>query len=164
MSASEQPWVDTEGHALNDDPKAKSSSVDNLLLLLAVLFFVGLCVTLVGIVPVLIMIVGAVQAFRSGDVKNMKVSARFVQILVIVGMLICFFIAMNKQSELDETATRERADHANHIDRLYFSDFYYAEKQREIGMILALAGGIGSVALIVQFLWIDPFTRQLPVW
>ena len=80
MSTPEQPWANTEGNALNDKTNAKSSSLDNLLLFLAVLLFGGLCVALVGIIPVLIMAVGAVQAFRSGDLKNMKVTARFVQV------------------------------------------------------------------------------------
>jgi hypothetical protein len=122
------------GHALNDHPKAKSSSLDNLLLFLAVLLFVGLCVTIVGIIPVLIMTVGAVLAIKSGDAKNLKVTARFVQIIAILGALICGFIAV--------------------------SDEHYANNP----LFIAFSVGIGSVALIIEFLWIGPFTRQLPIW
>lgn len=129
-----EPWANTEGQALNDGPK--SSSLDNLLLLLAVLFFAASCVTLVGIIPVLIIVVGAVQAFKSGDVKNMKVSARFVQILVVSGALICVVVAMCNASPYNDPS-----------------------------MIMVFAIVMGLIAYItIQFLWIDPFTRQLPVW
>jgi zinc-ribbon domain len=113
--------------------KAKSSSLDNLLLSLAVLLFVGLCFTIVGIIPVLIMTVGAVLAIKSGDAKNLKVTARFAQIIAILGALICGFIAVNE----------------NHADT---------------GERLGWSVAIGSVALIIEFLWIGPLTRQLPVW
>lgn len=128
---SEGTLANARGHALNDHPKAKSSSLDNLLLFLVVLLFVGLCFTIVGIIPVLIMIVGAVLAFRSGDVKNMKVTARFVQIIAILGALICGFITNQYHHDSD---------------------------------MLGLSVAIGSVALIIEFLWIGPLTRQLPVW
>ena len=123
-----------EGHALHDYPKAKSSSLDNLLLFLAVLLFVGLCFTIVGIIPVLIMTVGAVLAFKSGDVKNLKVSARFVQIFAVLGAFIGGFIAVKNDEYLNNP------------------------------VFIAFCVGIGSVALIIEFIWIRPFTRQLPIW
>jgi zinc-ribbon domain len=123
-----------EGHALDDHPKAKSSSLDNLLLSLAVLLFVGLCFTIVGIIPVLIMTVGVVLAFRSGDVKNMKVTARFVQVIAILGALIGGFIAVT-----------ENPNQANTV-------------------ALVLSFALVPVVLIIEFLWIGPLTRQLPVW
>jgi hypothetical protein len=130
---SEGTLANAGGHALNDHPKAKSSSLDNLLLFLAVLLFVGLCVTIVGIIPVLIMTVGAVLAIKSGDAKNLKVTARFVQIIAILGALICSFIPVS-------------------------------DKQLANPVFMAFCVGIGSVALIIEFLWIGPFTRQLPIW
>lgn len=193
MSASEQPWANTEGNALNDKTNAKSSSLDNLLLLLAVLLFAGLCVTLVGIIPVLIMAVGAIQAFRSGDVKNMKVTARFVQSLVILGTLIFGFIGAYKQTDVDDAATRVQAantaytPHINEgymqpyefstkltpaeqhefsrvADELWNAKDYYRRSKEKRNQFLAIAGGISSIALIIEFLWIRPFTRQLPAW
>jgi hypothetical protein len=193
MSASEQPWANTEGNALNDKTNAKSSSLDNLLLLLAVLLFAGLCVTLVGIIPVLIMAVGAIQAFRSGDVKNMKVTARFVQSLVILGTWIFGFIGAYKQTDVDDAATRVQAAntaYAPHINEGYMQPYefstkltpaeqheftrvaqelwnandYYRRSKEERNQFLAIAGGISSIALIIEFLWIRPFTRQLPAW
>jgi hypothetical protein len=151
--------ANAEGHALDDHPRAQSSSVDNLLLFLAVLLFVGLCFTIVGIIPVLIMTVGAVLAIKSGDAKNLRVTARFVQIIAILGALICGFITLSKQDDVEKAATRMQADNSNFGARF---DLHSSENQRNLFM--ACAGGIGSVALIIEFLWIGPLTRQLPVW
>jgi hypothetical protein len=181
--------ANSEGYALDDHPQAKSSSLDNLLLFLAVLVFAGLFLTIVGTIPVLIMTVGAVLAFRSGDVKNMKVTARFVQIIVILGALVFGFIALNKQADVDKAAARMDAAYPEYSkgggDPITFSEKYSPAEQREIldgvgeyysaesaynsskddrNRFIAWAGGIGSLALVIQFLWVGPFTRQLPVW
>ena len=197
----ERTMANTEEHAVEDYPKAKSSSLDNLLLILAVLLFVGSCLALVGIIPVLIMIVGARLAFTSGDVRNMKVTARFVQIVALLGALICGFVAVTKQDNVDEAARRMQSAYPAYSQYLQSAaanmsmyDFYknktlYSpEEQAEYekafnaayeyrsatfdfnnskgkrNAFLACAAGIGSVALIIEFLWIGPFTRQLPVW
>jgi hypothetical protein len=171
--------------------KAKSSSLDNLLLFLAVLLFAGLFLTFVGTIPVLIMIVGAVLAFRSGDVKNMKVTARFVQVIVILGALICGFITLSKQDDVEKAAPRMQAAESNMnweastLQPFDFAQRYSPDEQAKIfradreyddarsslhrsederNEFMACAGGIGSVALIIEFLWIGPLTRQLPVW
>lgn len=132
---SERTLASSKGQALRDHRPAESSSVDNLLLSLAVLLFVGLCFTIVGIVPVLIMIVGAVQAFKSGDARNVRVTGRFAQFVVlVVGISLCLVFFFNNGSGTHE--------------------------QRALFFIPP----IGLVALLIEFLWIRPFTRQLPGW
>jgi hypothetical protein len=136
---SERTLANANGQALRDHRPAKSSSVDNLLLSLAVLLFVGLCFTIVGIVPVLIMILGAVLAFKSGDARNVRVTGRFAQFFVLVGIFICLgFLAVNSSSS-------------------YVMNY-------QLLPIASLGLSLGLIALLIEFLWIRPFTRQLPGW
>jgi hypothetical protein len=143
VSASEGQWAQTEANALADKPQSQSSSLDNLLLLLAIIVFVGSCLGIVGIIPVFIIAAGAAQAFISGDIKHVKVTSRFVQIaLVVVALLLVGWTV---------------------ILQLKVGDLYeYHSDTRNTCVILA--GLVGSIALIIEFLWVRPFTRQLPVW
>jgi D-alanyl-lipoteichoic acid acyltransferase DltB (MBOAT superfamily) len=170
-STSEGTMANDETQALNDQPKAKSSSLDNLLLLLVALFFAGICAVaflnpdlLILAVPVLILIMGAVLAFRSGDIKNVKVTGRFVQIIVILAMLFFGICILRKLQGADIAAKELQAAELKDLnERFHAIDLRYRmEEERDECISLAVA--MGSVALIIEFLWIRPLARQLPIW
>jgi hypothetical protein len=81
------------------------------------------------------MIVGAVLAFKSGDARNVRVTGRFAQFVVlVVGISICLgVIFVNSSSTVGYS-------------------------------YLFPIVPIGPVALLIEVLWIRPFTRQLPGW
>jgi hypothetical protein len=58
----------------------------------------------------------------------------------------------------------EQAEFSKAYDAYWNAESYYTSSKGERNEFIACAAGIGSVALIIEILWIGPFTRQLPVW
>ena len=57
-----------------------------------------------------------------------------------------------------------RQEYRGIVNERWSADSSYGHSKETRNEFLAGAGGIGLVALIIEFLWIGPFTRQLPIW
>ena len=76
-----------------------SDALDNLLLLVAVIVLTGACLTIVGILPVVILVVGAVLAIRTRNLANIRVTTRFVQIVAAAVAIYCLVNAYHYEKE-----------------------------------------------------------------
>lgn len=167
MSASEELTVPGKASSPPEEPPEKSSSLDNLLLLLAGLLFTGSCLLIVGIIPVLIMAVGAFLAIKSGDVKHVKVAARFIQIVVIVGAFVCGVNAAYNQLIADAATIAMEASSESYPtmpDSPVLAEWTYTEAVEQKNDSLIMIGVLFSSALVIEFLWVQPLTRQFPAW
>lgn len=86
----------------------EQSGSDNLKLILAGLLGLGSCLTIVGIVPVAILLIGAALAYKSGDISNARTTTRFVQFVLGLASLLSWAVALyqlgSSSFDSDETA------------------------------------------------------------
>ena len=124
-----------------------SDGSDNLKLILAALIFVGLCLTMVGVIPVFILMVGAYLSYRSGDFSNVRFSTNFIKFLCLAASFVFIILYIY---------------HAQQISSIESSGGY-AGTEKSMRNDFAIISMIAlASALILQYLWLLPLERQLP--
>ena len=108
-----------------------SSGLDNLLLILSVLAMIATCLSIIGIIPVSILLLGLIISIRTGDISNVKISTRFLQIcslLAAVGFLVAATQAQDEWRRND---------------------------------LFIPAGVFSAMAVVLSVFWLGPISRQL---
>lgn len=109
-----------------------SNSFDNVKLIVAALIFLAVCATLVGIVPVAILLAGLLIAMKGGDIKNITTTTRFVQTcLLLIGVALIVFGFIGYES--------------------YSND-------RFLPFTLAIA--LLFLSALLEAIWLDPLVRK----
>ena len=125
----------------------EQSGADNLKLIIAGFIGVGACLTVVGIIPVIILLIGALLAYRGGDVSNVRSTTRFVQIAIGLGALIVWCAALYFLSENSRIAAEGGF--------IYYSD-------KELPSVLAALGVVGFVVIwLLNAIWYKPIESLL---
>jgi len=79
--------------------ESASRSTDNLKLIVVGIFLIASCLTIVGAIPVGILVLGLIIAVRGGDPKNIQVTTRLVQILLLIAAMVAIVMAASAQGE-----------------------------------------------------------------
>lgn len=101
-----------------------SSALDNVLLSLSGLLFVVVCFTVVGIPAVVILLIGAALAVKTGNLANLRVTTRLIQALVVAGGVALAYNAYEYATEataFNAQLQRQRAEF-RYPELLYQSD------------------------------------------
>lgn len=112
------------------------SASDNGKLIIASFGLIALCISLAGALPAILLIIGLVLAWRSGDAKNLAVTARIFQALLLIGAVVLTYNFLDTPFDLE-------------------SEWNY----RPEPIYVALASVAG--ALFCDYLWTSPLTRKV---
>jgi hypothetical protein len=167
-----------------------TSSVDNIKLVVAGLGLFAICFTGVGIVPVGILVIGFAIALKGGDIKNVIVTTRFIQICgAAIGGGFLFAAAYQhiqtvdavgtNPSEIstfkdvsdpqpmaynitDDEATRQLRTSYLEAKNYYESSIYKRNRNITDRNIMAFIALIFIVlAYLLDLIWLKPITRSL---
>jgi hypothetical protein len=106
----------SESRNVIDDP---SSGWNNVALLLAAFLMFGLCFTIVGIVPVAILVMGFAIAYRTGNVATVRITTRLIQLCLVIGAVVSAYFAIEAQNNMSE-----RSEPAPEYHEMVRSDDY----------------------------------------
>ena len=172
---------------------SQAAATDSLLLFLAALLGVGLCLTIVGILPVAILIFGLILSLRSGEIAFVRRTTRFVEAAGLAIALSCFAGALyahsqfqeiemptdpNTDSKFEESETLDIQAMAENSDAIFqehaeenAARTEYTKASSDSDEMRGLRGGLLLAAIVavvvtvlLNFLWLPPLTRQMPSW
>jgi hypothetical protein len=120
----------------NDTSKVR----DITLLIIASIALILSCLTIIGLVPVSILIVGFVLAIKTGDTNFVKMTTRSVQVIILIAAgIIC-------------------ANSLPHYDK--YSNFYSWYNQEDFFTAIAISI---IFILFTNYFWLWPITRQIAI-
>lgn len=92
------------------DVSEQSNITDTLLLCLAGLIGVGMCFTIIGLLPVSTLIIGLILSIRSGEMTGVRATTRLIQSLGLAGALVCAVAAGYAVVQANELTSQAPAD------------------------------------------------------
>lgn len=97
----------SNSQAPSDSPTAVT---DHLLLFFAAIISVGICFTVVGILPIAIIVFGLILSLRSGEIAGVRITTRLIQILALGGLFYCALGLITAQIQTTELMANAPSD------------------------------------------------------
>lgn len=88
----------------------QSYSLDNVKLMIAGLILVVVCLTIVGLIPVGILLLGLIISIKGGDVKNITATTRLIQGCMLAGALVLVGLALQQNYEANRSWVSTQSD------------------------------------------------------
>jgi len=170
-----------------------STATDSLLLFLALLLGIFLSFTIVGILPVLILVFGLFLSVKTGKADFARKTTKFIQMLVLAVAFFCFVGTIYTHVQLEKVdvpadpsldsrfAEPETIDFeamAENLDAIskkqaeeaaawtaYNNAMSSRARINETRNALLMFGiSLTFLAMLLEFILLRPFIRQLPTW